>query len=339
MENRTTPLHTSRKFYSICIVLLAMGLIVSLFSIAMGATPIALDVVINTIFGLEGETKDFIIYKYRMPRVALIWLVGLALGAAGVVIQHTLNNGLASPKIIGINSGAAFFTLLVTFAFPQVPVSYIPLIASIGGIIAGTLTYTMSWSGGMHVMRFAMIGIAIGYTFDSAVDFILFHGVHILSPSLVWLAGSFWGRTWAHVQAMVPVIVLFVPLVYALSYRLEVIRLGDSTATGVGIPVEKIRFILLLSATILASTAVGVAGVLGFVALITPHMAAAMVGSISRRTGIVAGLLSINLILLADLAGRVIAPPIEVAAGVIIALFGSPYFIYLLSRYKGNKYA
>ena len=325
---------TNKRLFSPFLILFSfilLALAISIVSISLGAVAIPFDVIINTLFNLEGIQQKFVIINYRMPRVVLAWCVGLGIGVAGTIIQQVIRNPLASPKILGINSGAGFMAVLVTMVLPSISAFWIPLWACLGGVAVGALVYLLSWKQGTSPLRIALIGIAVASVFDSGVDFMIFHGGHELTAPMAWLSGSLWGRSWVHVYAILPFLPL-VLIIWVLSYRVEILALGDEVASALGLSVEKLRLLLLSISVLLSSASVGVSGVLGFVGLITPQIALRLVGGHVRWLIPISGIVGINLILLADVVGRLIAPPIEVPAGVMIALFGAPYFIVLLTQ-------
>ncbi len=309
----------------------AAALAVAVLSLAVGAVRVPPGVIINTLFGLDGPTQDFIINASRVPRTLLSALTGASLALSGAIIQAILRNPLASPKIIGINSGAALAVLLAAIAVPDLPLGWQPLIAIAGGIAAVSIVYAMAEFRPISPARLALIGIAVGFTCDAGVDFILVTAdTYDISAPMIWMTGSLWGRGWQHLEAVWPFLTVLIALGLALAFRLDLIRLGAAQATSLGMNVRIERLVMLAVATLLAAISVSVVGVLGFVGLIAPHIARALVGGASRQLLPASLLIGAVLVMLADAAGRAILPPIEVSAGVLTALFGAPFFIYLL---------
>ena len=259
---------------SVLTIGLMLCLLLSVLGVSLGAVVIPVQTVINTLFNLEGAQQKFVILNYRLPRVVLACIVGVGIGVAGTIIQQVMRNPLASPKILGINSGAGLMASLSVVLLPGISAFWVPLWACLGGIAAGALVYLLSWQQGTAPLRIALTGIAVAYVLDAGIDFIILHGGHELSAPMVWLSGSLWGRSWVHVQAIVPFVLLIVPFLWLMSHRIEVLTLGDEVAQALGVSVERQRLLLLAAAVLLASVSVAVAGVLGFVGLITPHIAA-----------------------------------------------------------------
>lgn len=319
--------------------LLALSLSVilaTIWSLSAGAVAISWSTIANTLFGFEGPKQEFIILRSRLPRTLLALLSGGCLAISGTIIQALLRNPLASPKIIGINSGAALAVCLMVLMLPDIPLTYLPLAAATGGCLAALFVYLGAEIGHATPTRLALIGIAVGFLCDAGVDFILVTSpTYQFSTPLVWLTGSLWSRGWAHLSAIWPVLTCLAGAAVLLSYRMDLIRLGDAHATGLGMNVRFERFALLTLATLLAAVSVSMVGVLGFVGLMSPHIARALVGGGHRvlmPTSILTGML---LVVLADATGRVLAPPIEVSAGILTALLGAPFFIFILI--KTNK--
>ncbi|WP_068088174.1 FecCD family ABC transporter permease [Polycladidibacter stylochi] len=317
----------------IYLILLSALVLSCIWGLKIGAIAISPQVLANTLFNLDGPQQKYILLTSRAPRIVLALLTGGALAIAGSLIQAVIRNPLASPKVVGINSGAAFATCLMIALFPTMTLTNIPVVATLGGALAATIVLLGAHWRGLSPVRLALVGVAVGMLFDSGVDFYL---VANTSPEkaapMMWLTGSLWSRTWSHVEAVWLPIVLLSGLAFSLSYQLDILRLGDETAIGLGQRPALMRFIALLTATVLASISVGVVGVLGFVGLMAPHMATRLVGGQTRHMLPCAMLVGMLLVVLADCVGRALAPPIEVSAGVLTALFGAPFFIVLMLK-------
>lgn len=303
----------------------------SVWSIAVGAVSVRVDVIINTLFNLEGEKQTYIIMKSRLPRTILALLSGMALGLSGAIIQAVIRNPLASPNIIGINSGAALFVLLTAMLFPAVPQAWLPLAAGLGGIVAASIIMLVAHVRSLSAIHLALIGVAVGFVFEAGVDYLIVTGTDRESSTpLIWLTGSLWGRNWSHVEmGWLPLLALSA-IALLLTFRLNLVALGDDTATGLGLNVGRQRLLLLTVAALLASVAVAEVGVMGFIGLMAPHLARRLVGGDHRVMLPVAALFGMLVVALADAVGRAIAPPIEVSAGILAAIIGAPFFVYIM---------
>jgi iron complex transport system permease protein len=303
----------------------------ALWSLSVGAVPIPTQTIINTLFNLDGEQQTYIIMKSRLPRMVLALLAGGALALSGAIIQAVIRNPLASPNIIGINSGAALFALVLVLVFPEIPQVWMPLAACIGGLVAAAFVMVVAHYRNLSAIHLALIGVAVGFVFEAGVDYLLIVSNDSESSApMIWLTGSLWGRTWAHVAVSWSPLVALSAVALLLSYRLDLIALGEATATGLGLNVPRQRLLLLLVATLLASVSVAVVGVMGFIGLMAPHIARRLVGGSHRLMLPLAALVGMLLVVLADGIGRAIAPPIEVSAGILAALIGAPFFIYIM---------
>ena len=310
-------------------------LLAFIFALSAGAVAIPAQVIVNTLFDLDGPQQSFIINRSRLPRSLLALITGAALALSGVIIQALLRNALASPKIIGINSGAALAVLASAMIAPGLTLAWLPLVAATGGVLAAGFVYALAELRPVSPARLALVGLAVGMTCDAGVDFVLVTAdTYDISAPLVWLTGSLWSRGWQHLSTVWPLLAPLIAVCLFLSYRLDLIRLGAAQAQGLGMNVRFERMVLLSLATLLAAVSVSVVGVLGFVGLMAPHIARRLIGGTHRAVLPVAMLLGAFLVVLADAAGRALFPPIEVSAGILTAMFGAPFFIFLLLTQK-----
>lgn len=303
----------------------------AIWSIGVGAVAIPADVIVNTLFGLEGEKQTYIIMRSRLPRIVLALLCGGAFALSGTIIQAVIRNPLASPGIIGINAGAALFAISLVMLFPAMPQVFMPVAACAGGLAAASVVIVTARMRAISAAHLALIGVAVGFVCEAGVDYLLITSSDAeRSAPLIWLTGSLWGRTWAHVEiAFLPLATLGA-LALLLAHRLDLVGLGAETATGLGIRVPRERMVLLSLAALLASISVAVVGVMGFIGLMAPHIARHLIGGSHRLLMPLAALVGMLLVLLADGLGRAIAPPIEVSAGILAALIGAPFFVYVM---------
>jgi len=332
MTTLAAPPDRARRRGALLIGLLAaLVLGAALWGLSVGAVAIPVHVIINTLFNLDGEQQSYIIMRSRLPRMVLALLAGGALALSGAIIQAVIRNPLASPNIIGINAGAALFALGMVLFFPAIPQAWLPLAACVGGLCAAGFVIAVAHYRQVSAIHLALIGVAVGFVFQAGVDYLLITSNDSeSSATLIWLTGSLWGRSWGHVAiSWIPLVGLSA-LALVLSYRLDLITLGEGTATGLGLNVPRQRLLLLLVATLLASVSVAVVGVMGFIGLMAPHIARRLVGGGHRLMLPVAALVGMLLVVLADGIGRAIAPPIEVSAGILAALIGAPFFVYIM---------
>lgn len=328
-----------KNLFIICLLFL---LIVIAFMISMNTGFIRLSPfeVIQTLFGYGNEKQHLILFEFRLPRIIISVLVGMGLAVSGCVLQGISRNSLADPGILGINAGAGLTVILFISFFPSTAaarVFLLPVLAFLGAGITATIIYTLAYkrNEGISPMRLILTGVAVAAGISSAMIVLTLR----LSPEnyhfvATWLAGSIWGSNWMYVLSVLPWIIVLIPFVFSKARVLNVLNLGDLAATGLGASIEKERRILLASAVGLAGASVSISGGIGFVGLIGPHLARQLVGSRHQYLIPASALTGGLLVLIADTIGRWILQPSEIPAGIVVAVIGAPYFLYLLSKLK-----
>lgn len=320
---------------SIFIVLLLVLFLVSLNTGVIRIDPVT---VIKTIFG-SGEPRDeLLLFEFRLPRITIAVLIGMGLAVSGAVLQGIVKNPLADPGIIGINAGAGLAVMLFVSYFSTElgnSVFIMPFLAFIGAGSAAVVIYAFSYKKdeGVSPIRLILVGVAVAAGI-SALMIVLTLKLDPRTYDFVatWLAGSIWGSNWNFVLALLPWLVILIPFVYMKSRVLDVLNLGDHTAVSLGMNLEKERRILLAAAVGLAAASVSVSGGIGFVGLIAPHMTRRLVGNKHKYVIPICALIGAVLVLTADTLGRVILQPAEIPTGVVVAIIGAPYFLYLLAK-------
>ncbi len=306
-----------------------------ILSVGYGEYPIPLLAVAQILLGLDPNNPDysFVIYTLRLPRVAAAFLVGIGLAIAGAILQGLTRNPLAAPEIVGIEAGAGLAAVALIVLLPSTPISLLPIAAFAGALLSALLVYGLSWNGGSSPIRLVLVGVGISATASALTSLMITFGdIYDVSQALVWLAGSVYGRSWAHIQALLPWLILLIPLALIGSRQLNLLTLGDDMARGLGSAVEWQRVFWLLISVGLSGACVATAGTIGFVGLMAPHLARQMVGT--QHEGLIptAALIGGLMVALADLLGRSLFAPIELPCGVVTAAVGAPYFLYLLYR-------
>ncbi|WP_329350743.1 FecCD family ABC transporter permease [Vibrio natriegens] len=308
-------------------------LIIAILSLIVGASDISISQISTTL--LSGGEFDFTINQYRLPRIVLAIGVGAGLGLSGMLVQGVIRNPLASPDLMGISAGAGLAATTLLVMFPQAPTNYLPLAALVGGFAAAGMILLVSYKIQPTAARLALIGIAISAFLSSFIDFLMVvHPIEI-NTAMVWLTGSLWGRNWEQVPFIWITLAIMVPFSCWLAWRLDVMGLGEDSATSLGIKPQRIKLLSLISAVILASVSVSVCGTISFVGLLAPHLARMLFGHNHKLLVPSAALLGALMVLVSDTLARGIHPPLELPAGVLTSLIGAPYFIFLLQRYKG----
>ncbi len=315
-------------------------LLIVLFLVSLNTGVIRIDpvTVIKTIFG-SGEPRDeLLLFEFRLPRITIAVLIGMGLAVSGAVLQGIVKNPLADPGIIGINAGAGLAVMLFVSYFSTElgnSVFIMPILAFIGAGAAAVVIYAFSYKKdeGVSPIRLILVGVAVAAGI-SALMIVLTLKLDPRTYDFVatWLAGSIWGSNWNFVLALLPWLVVLIPFVYMKSRVLDVLNLGDHTAVSLGMNLEKERRILLAAAVGLAAASVSVSGGIGFVGLIAPHMTRRLVGNKHKYVIPICALIGAVLVLTADTLGRVILQPAEIPTGVVVAIIGAPYFLYLLAK-------
>lgn len=311
--------------------LAAVALALSVYSLAVTGTDVPLWAAVRAAFGAHNQYST-LIQQSQLPRVLLCWLVGASLGVSGGVTQAVIRNPLASPDVIGVSKGASVGAALVLLVLPDAPAALIPVAAFAGGLLAFAAIYVFAYKRGVSPVRLALTGIAIGAVCDSLLRFMLVKWPTNINAALVWMVGSLYGRTRIDLLELLPWAAVLIPLILYCSRRLDVLGLGDDLALGLGERVERTRFVTLLLAVSLAGAAVAVAGAIGFVGLVAPHIARRLVGGRHGHYLPVSALVGVLLMLAADTTGRGIHPPLDIPAGLVTAFIGGPYFLFLLAK-------
>ncbi|ABC30203.1 ABC-type Fe3+-siderophore transport system, permease component [Hahella chejuensis KCTC 2396] len=318
-------------------LLLALLVLAAAFSasIALGQISMPLSVVMDAFIAFDpGSTEHIIVTTTRLSRALTALCVGSALAVAGALMQALTRNPLASPGIFGVNAGALFAIALSTTLFSVPSLQHYIWIAFAGAAVAGTLVYCLSALGrdGLTPVRTVLAGAAITALFVSFTQGLLVINQEGLDSILFWLAGSVAGRSLDLVAPVAPFILFAIVASMALGRHINVLMSGDEVAKGLGQRTVILR--LLMGALIigLAGAAVAIAGNIVFVGLIVPHMVRAWLGADYRWVLPGCAVLGAVLLLSADVAARFLIPPQEVPIGVMTALLGTPFFIYLARR-------
>lgn len=289
--------------------------------------------VIQTLLGAGSPEHAFIIQTLRLPRTLIAFLVGASLAIAGTILQGITANPLASPGVLGLNAGAALAAVIVIVLFPLLPPFMLPLAAFVGALLAAILTYWLGWKKGSSMMRIVLVGVGVSAVAQAFITTILISGkILLVTQALIWMTGSVYGRGWEHLYAMLPWTLVFVPLAFARFRQLNLLQLGDDIAKGLGSRLEWDRTGLIVISVALAGSAVATAGTVYFVGLMAPHIVRQLTGPNHGILLPASALMGGLIVLAADLIGRTIVAPVEIPCGVITAMIGAPYLLYLLVK-------
>ncbi|MGW8820951.1 FecCD family ABC transporter permease [Paenibacillus lautus] len=321
-------------------VLGALIILVFLISMNTGVIRLSPLEVIKTLFGGGTDKQELVLFEFRLPRIVISLLIGAGLAISGCVMQGISRNELADPGILGINAGAGLMVMLFISFFPSTaaaPVFLLPVLALIGAGGTAALICVLAYkkNQGFKPTGLLLTGIAVAAGISAAMIVLTLR----LSPEkyqfvATWLAGSIWGSSWKFVLALLPWMLVLLPFVMYKAQVMNVLNLGEPTATGLGASVTREQLKLLAAAVGLAASCVAVSGGIGFVGLIAPHLARRLVGAKHQMLLPVTALVGALLVITADTLGRWIVQPSEIPTGIVVAVIGAPYFLYLLSRTK-----
>lgn len=288
---------------------------------------------------------DTIIWNIRFPRVVLALLVGASLGISGATYQGLFKNPLADPYLIGVASGAslgATIVFLTGLPFTYGYFSLLPLASFCGGLAAVSLSYLISIkSGDTQLSTLLLAGLAIGAFATSITGILMLGSDPDLRPLLSWLMGGFIRAQWSHSILIIPYMTVGIIFILGYSRLLNTMQLEEYYSESLGVDVEKAKRVLIISATLMTAVAVSFSGLIGFVGLIAPHVVRLIWGTDYRTILPLSGIAGAIFLVLADLTARTVVSPIELPVGIITALVGSPFFVYLLLKAKrtmGNGY-
>ena len=312
--------------------MLLIGLIV--MNLCFGAETLTLQQVWHSLLVDQPTVNHHIIWNLRLPRTLLAMLVGCHFALAGLILQYGLRNPLADPSILGISSGASLAVLITLFIGTQTLVSHItlPLMALIGAGLACLVILLLSYRAAFQPMVVILYGVALSASLNALVMWIVIakgHGETELA--VLWLAGSLYGRDFSHLMILLPWSILCALLLPLLIKPLLLMRNNDDIALACGLELRKWRLLAMVFAVMLSAPAVAVSGPIAFVGLVVPHIAK----YISKQGRLLIPntlLIGAILLLLADLAGRVILAPLELPVGAMSAVFGVPVFIFIMQR-------
>lgn len=321
-----------RKSVRITLLLFVACLVVAIISTGLGEMVISPFNVIRSVFGIGAEEHTMVIQKIRLPRIVVALLVGASLAAAGAILQGIIRNPLSSPDIMGVTGGASVGAVtFLTYFLGTFSIRWLPVAAMLGAAIVSIILYLLAWKKGVAPIRLVLIGIGMAALMSAATTMmIVFSPTNDPAQVYLWLTGSVYASNWENVLTVLPWTAIFLSLALMMTRHINIGQLGDDIASSAGSTVEWNRLILLLISVALAGSAVSVAGGVGFVGLIAPHMARKMVGSSFGNVLPVAALLGATIVMLADLVGRTFFLPLDIPVGIFTSAIGAPFFIYLL---------
>ena len=322
------------RFSTVMLVLLILLAILCLLSIAVGSAGYSILEILDAVFREEKSPIKTIVVNLRLPRIILAILVGASLAAAGALLQSVMRNPLADPGTIGVSAGAGTAATTILLLFPNLTAS-VPLFAFGGAALACVLIYTMAWKEGVDPTRIILSGVAINSVLGAYNSLLQLMNSDSLEGVLAFMNGSLSGRSWYQVRLLAVYAAVGLVLAFLCIKSANALQLGDEMAKSLGVKVNGSRVLLSGVAAFLAASTVSVAGMIGFVGLVVPHIARILVGSDYKAMLPTSVVLGAVVLLAADTVGRTIVPGMEIPVGIVMAVCGGPFFLYLL-RKKGK---
>ncbi|MDV4150327.1 iron ABC transporter permease [Clostridium sp. AL.422] len=333
-----------KKKFKIALIILLVLLVISFaVTLCWGTYKVSVLDVIKTLLGNGTKLQNTAILSIRLPRLLVGVFVAIGLSTAGAILQTITKNDLADTGIIGINAGAAVAAVLfITYQtanyyseLGQLSIFVLPVMAIVGAGISSFILYMLSSRKGIRPKRLLLIGIGLNAGLNAFITFFTFRGgVGDYNRVLIWISGSLWGSGWSYAKVIIPIVTLMFILVLLNHKKLDVLNLSDELSISLGLNLEKERKKFLSFAVILAGTATAFAGNIGFLGLISPHIARKLVGPYHKNFIVISAIISVIIILLADAVSRNLFSPIEIPVGITVSIFGVPYFIYLMMKEK-----
>lgn len=334
---RTLPARSVKGKLTVLAVLALAAVLAALVSLCSGSqslSPAQLWQVLTT--GDTGSTTWRIFVYVRLPRTLACMLAGLALAVAGTLIQGVLNNAMASPNVIGVNSGAGFFAIAAVTLLPKVP-GIMATAAFLGALLTTMFIYGLAVKAGLSRVTLVLAGIAVSGILSAGIDtFTLLYPDQVVGAT-GFMMGGFSGVALRSLWPAAAYIAVGFVLALFLAADLDLLQLGEETASALGMRVGLVRFLCILASSLLAGAAVSFAGLLGFVGLLVPHAARRLVGTGNRFLLPASALLGMAFVLVCDSLGRVLFAPFELPVGILMSFLGGPFFLFLLLRQKRSR--
>lgn len=316
-------------FFAIILLLLLMG-----FSIVYGYTNTTWKMAIDAFTAFDGSNEHIIIQSVRLPRALIAAAVGASLAIAGVLLQTLTNNPLAAPEIFGINAGAGFAVVIAVSLFSLSNLQFFTWVSFLGAAVSFIFVYIIGSIGreGLTPMKLTLAGAAMSAMFSSMTQGFLVINETALEQVLFWLAGSVSGRKLETLLAVLPYLAAGWIFAMAIAGKMNVLSMGEDVAKGLGLKTGMLKLAAGIIVVLLSGGAVAVAGPIGFLGIVIPHLTRAVIGIDHRWVIPFSALFGGMLLLMADIASRYIIMPQEVPVGVMTAIIGTPFFVYIARR-------
>lgn len=321
-----------KKFVFFTILLFTLLFLSILYSLTAGSLSFSLQQWLQAL-NEEGSLVYRVVWDLRLPRIIVGLLVGMCLAVSGAILQGVMKNPLADPGTIGVTSGAGLAATVIMVLYPS-QLHILPAAAFLGAFVTAMLIYFLAWQEGTSIVRIMLVGIAINAFLGAIMSYIMILHSDKVQAVLPWLNGGISGVSWVHVEMIGYYVIAGLILAGFAIKPIRLLLLGDEVASLLGHHVERIRFYLIFVSALLAGIAVSVAGLIGFVGLIVPHIMRLLIGNDYRYLLPFSCLGGGILVVFADAAARSWFDPIELPVGILLAFLGGPFFFYLV--FKGG---
>ena len=316
-------------FASVGIFAVAM---LSLIDILIGMSHIGIKEIIDSIINYSGSKQDLIIRTVRLPRVLLCILIGASMAISGLIMQNLTRNPLASPQILGINSGATLSVVVIMVFFPLLGYKAKILGAFLGAGVIGLFVHVIGTVKNLSPLKITLVGISIQLFLSSITKSIMLFNESKTSDLVFWMIGGVHHAQFIHIMAILPWFILSIVLTILISNSMDTLKMGDSVAISLGENVKLTKTVATIVVILLSSSSVAIAGPISFVGLITPHIISKLGGRNFRQNFILCGIYGANLLLLSDIISKLLKYPYESPVGIVTSFIGAVFYIFLANK-------
>lgn len=316
-------------FASVGIFAVAM---LSLIDILIGMSDIGIKEIIDSIISYSGSKQDLIIRTVRLPRVLLCILIGASMAISGLIMQNLTRNPLASPQILGINSGATLSVVVIMVFFPLLGYKAKILGAFLGAGVIGLFVHVIGNVKNLSPLKITLVGISIQLFLSSITKSIMLFNESKTSDLVFWMIGGVHHAQFIHIMAILPWFILSIILTILISNSMDTLKMGDSVAISLGENVKLTKTVATIVVILLSSSSVAIAGPISFIGLITPHIISKLGGRNFRQNFILCGIYGANLLLLSDIISKLLKYPYESPVGTVTSFIGAVFYIFLANK-------
>ena len=316
-------------FASVGIFAVAMLLLID---ILIGMSDIGIKEIIDSIISYTGSKQDLIIRTVRLPRVLLCILIGASMAISGLIMQNLTRNPLASPQILGINSGATLSVVVIMVFFPLLGYKAKILGAFLGAGVIGLFVHVIGTVKNLSPLKITLVGISIQLFLSSITKSIMLFNESKTSDLVFWMIGGVHHAQFIHIMAILPWFILSIVLTILISNSMDTLKMGDSVAISLGENVKLTKTVATIVVILLSSSSVAIAGPISFIGLITPHIISKLGGRNFRQNFILCGIYGANLLLLSDIISKILKYPYESPVGIVTSFIGAVFYIFLANK-------